>query len=83
MVSNLFKVISTISVVTLIIYNLYTWNDHTHHSTLISQCLLMSAFLFGGLEYVLSNKKSSKINGIVFLGIAILIGFVLFIKYLF
>ncbi|MBP0726692.1 hypothetical protein J5Y03_16155 [Bacillus sp. RG28] len=74
MVSNIFKIMSIISAVTLFIYNLYSWNDQTHHITLISQLLLMSTFFFGGLEYVVSKKKSSKINGIVFLGIAIIIG---------
>jgi sulfite exporter TauE/SafE len=81
MVSKIFKIISIISAVALIIYNLYSWNDQTSHSTLISQLLLLSTFFFGGLEYVVSKKKSSKINGIVFLGIAIIIGFVLYIKF--
>jgi hypothetical protein len=41
----------------------------------------MCTFFFGGVEFVISRKKANKINGIVFVGIAIIIGLVLYIKF--
>ncbi|WP_066074888.1 hypothetical protein [Neobacillus soli] len=81
MISKIFKLLSILSAIALIGYTIFSWNKSTNQSMLISQLLMMSMLVFGGIDNLLSKKNIMKGMGIIFLAVAIFIAVVSIIKY--
>jgi hypothetical protein len=82
MVSKFLKLFSILSALILLIYVIYSWNDLTNKSILTMQFLMISMFVFGGLDNLLSKHRIMKIMGILCFAVAIFITFVSISKYI-
>ncbi|MEH6940023.1 hypothetical protein V7056_19590 [Bacillus sp. JJ664] len=64
----------------MLAFTIYNWNDLSVHNMIISQILLSSMFIFGGIDHILSENKTLKIMGVAYFGVAIFAAFVAFTK---
>jgi uncharacterized membrane protein HdeD (DUF308 family) len=81
MLSKIFKVLSILSGLILLIYGIFTWNNLTNKSIFTMDIIGLCMFVFGGIDFLLSKQKKMKIMGIFYFAVAIFTSFVLIFKY--
>jgi hypothetical protein len=81
MLSKIFKIFSILSALILMGFVIFSWNDLTNKNMLTIQALMISMFVFGGIDNLLNKQRIMKIMGILYFAVAIFITFVLISKY--
>ena len=81
MLSKILKLLSIMSGLILLGYTIYIWNDFSDNSFLIMQSLMVSMFIFGGIDNLLNKERVMKLMGLLYFAVAIFIAFVSISKY--
>ncbi|WP_026694017.1 hypothetical protein [Peribacillus kribbensis] len=78
---KIFNLLSILSGLSLLIYSVYSWNDDSENNHITIQILMLSMFLFGGIENVINKQRKMKSMGLLYLAAAIVGALVLMYKY--
>jgi hypothetical protein len=62
-------------------YTIYSWNDFSDRSFLTMQNLMVSMFIFGGIDKLLNKQRILKFMGLLYFAVAIFIACVSISKY--